>query len=188
MNSTLTSTETALLAECEAMIERGMNTFVEVGTALLTISDQRLYRATHSTFNEYISDKWKMTARRAYQLSEAAEVVSQIKASNVNHGSQITNERQARALADIPAEKRSEVMEKASARGKVTARAIKQAALPGPQDADYRFEPELGLQYAKLAICQLEKIHPKDKQRAAAFERVAEWLEKAGYDRNARQP
>ena len=104
-----------------------MATFVEVGNALLEISDKRLYRATHSTFREYVEDKWKMSARRAYQLCEAAEVVKSL-TENVNHGSQI-NERQARELAKVPADERVDVMQEAKKRGKVTAESIRRIHL-----------------------------------------------------------
>lgn len=40
------------LEENEAIIERGLATFVEVGTALAEIRDNRLYRESHGTFEE----------------------------------------------------------------------------------------------------------------------------------------
>lgn len=107
-----------------------MKTFVEVGSAVLTISDRRLYRATHSTFEDYIQDKWDMTARRAYQLCEAAEVV--MKLENVKHASQIENARQAEALAKAPEEKRDEVLEKAiqtAPEGKLTSKHISETII-----------------------------------------------------------
>ncbi len=35
-----------------------VQTFYEVGNALLQIRDERLYRQTHSTFEEYCREKW----------------------------------------------------------------------------------------------------------------------------------
>ena len=101
---------------------------MEVGTALLEISDRRLYRETHSTFEEYCRDKWKVTARRAYQLCEAAEVVKALP-ENVNNCSHslIQNEGQARELARVPVENRVAVLEAAGDNGKVTAATIRQA-------------------------------------------------------------
>ena len=46
----LSTTESRELERCEATIEAGLQTFVEVGTALLKIREGRLYRATHRTF------------------------------------------------------------------------------------------------------------------------------------------
>jgi hypothetical protein len=72
LTKTLSPAESARLAELEPIIERGMAGFVEVGNALLEISDRRLYRGTHSTFKEYVEDKWKLSVSRAYQLCDAA--------------------------------------------------------------------------------------------------------------------
>ena len=55
MNAALSKSENTALAECEAVIERGLATFVEVGRALLHIRDERLYRAAHRTF-EFADD------------------------------------------------------------------------------------------------------------------------------------
>jgi hypothetical protein len=126
----LDATEQADLARLETIVDRGLTGFVEVGNALLEISDRRLYRATHSTFQEYVQEKWNMTARRAYQLCEAAEVVKALpeNVNNCSH-SRITNEGQARELAKVKPEKRAKVLETAATKGKVTAKSIQEAAV-----------------------------------------------------------
>ena len=128
LSSTLDASERSRLAELEPIIQRGLTSFVEVGTALLEISDKRLYRQTHSSFEDYCQDRWSMTARRAYQLCEAAELVKTLpgNANNCSHPV-ITNEGQARALAAVPPEDRAEVLEAASRTGKLTARGIRAA-------------------------------------------------------------
>jgi hypothetical protein len=113
LKSVLTPIEHDDLARLEVVIERGMQSFVEVGNALLEVNDRRLYREQFSTFQEYCQSKWNMTARRAYQLCEAAEVVKQLP-ENVNHGSQI-NERQVRELAKVEPDKRVTVIQAAKA-------------------------------------------------------------------------
>jgi hypothetical protein len=45
-----------------------------VGQALAEIRDRRLYRATNSTFEEYVHDKWVLTRTRAYRFIDAAKV------------------------------------------------------------------------------------------------------------------
>jgi hypothetical protein len=65
------------LAECEAIIERGLRTFIEVGEALREIRDAKLYAATHATFEDYCKERWGregISRARAYQLIAAAEV------------------------------------------------------------------------------------------------------------------
>ena len=49
----LTLTEQERLQCLERIIERGLQTFYEVGTALLEIRDASLYRQTHPTFEAY---------------------------------------------------------------------------------------------------------------------------------------
>lgn len=74
--SVLNSIESATLAEQEAVIERGLQTFYEVGTALLAIRDQRLYRESHGTFEDYCGERWGLKRQRAYELMQTATVVA----------------------------------------------------------------------------------------------------------------
>lgn len=64
------------LAECEAVIERGLGTFVEVGEALLRIRDERLYRASHGTFEDYCRERWGFSRQTGYDLMQTAQVAS----------------------------------------------------------------------------------------------------------------
>lgn len=119
----LTPEEAARLARCESVVRKGIQTFKETGEALLEIKEGKLYRETHPTFKDYVEQTWRITARRAYQLCEAAEVVKALP-DNVNRGSQI-NERQARELAKADPEDRAAVLDEVAAEGPVTAKAIK---------------------------------------------------------------
>lgn len=65
--------DTNRLAACERVIERGLNTFVEVGNALLEIRDARLYRNDYATFEDYCRERWGFSRSRAHRLIEAAE-------------------------------------------------------------------------------------------------------------------
>lgn len=80
------------LADCEAVIKRGLATFVEVGAALLEIRDGRLYRETHTTFEAYCAGRWGFTDRRARQLMDAAEIGTIVP---------VLNEGQARELSPL---------------------------------------------------------------------------------------
>lgn len=68
--------EASRLADLEGVIERGLSTFVEVGEALLSIRDERLYRLTHGTFEAYCEDRWQMGRRHANRLIEASAVAA----------------------------------------------------------------------------------------------------------------
>jgi hypothetical protein len=68
------------LAELEAVIERGRQTFVEVGLALLEIRARRLFRELgFTTFTDYCRQRWDFTPQRAVQLIQAAEVVETVR-------------------------------------------------------------------------------------------------------------
>lgn len=136
---TLNTAEAASLAHYEATIERGRETFVEVGIALLSIRDARLYRATHSTFEAYCRDRWGWSGRRAQQMMAASEAVKQLRAENANNCSHCepVNEGQGRELSRVPAGKKAEVMAAAEKVAQaesrpVTAADIKRAAAPPP--------------------------------------------------------
>lgn len=123
----LTTNEQARLAECEAVIEKGLDTFVEVGIALDIIRGAKLYRFRYKTFEEYCNERWGFKKRRAYALIEASKVVKGLEGEykNVHNCAQITNAGQAAALAKIPPDKRMEALKNVAALGgPVTAKAI----------------------------------------------------------------
>ena len=66
------------LSRCEKIIRKGLDTFFEVGNALLIIRDQQLFSATHKSFEEYCRDKWQITSRQANRLIGAGGVVENL--------------------------------------------------------------------------------------------------------------
>jgi hypothetical protein len=131
MDNELASTETRALTEHEAVIERGLHTFTEVGNALLAIREQRLYRGEYDTFEQYAERRWGLARNRAYQLIEAATVVSKI--LDTGQPAPVV-ESHARELARVPEEERGEVWQQALKRtdGRPTAAAIRQTYMPAP--------------------------------------------------------
>jgi len=100
----LTTSESKKLSEHEETIKRGLSTFIEVGAALLAIRDARLYRRDYSTFEDYCRQRWGMSKPQAIRLIQAAEVTENL----VPMGTIFpTNERQARPLAQLPAEEQA---------------------------------------------------------------------------------
>jgi phage N-6-adenine-methyltransferase len=120
----LSVTEAADLAECEAVIERGLHTFMDVGRALLAIRDARLYRAQYGTFEDYCRERWAMQRAHAYRLMDAATV-----ASNLSPIGDIpATESQARPLTQLPPEVQPIVWQQAvetAPNGKITAEHVK---------------------------------------------------------------
>jgi hypothetical protein len=123
----LTAAETDVLADCEETISHGLQTFVEVGTALSLIRDNRLYRASHQTFEAYCQERWQLSRPRAYELMTAAVAVSGMPDTD-----RPANARQAVELARVPEPQRAEVWQAANdaTDGKPTAAAIRAAATP----------------------------------------------------------
>jgi len=115
------------LIALEKVIERGLETFVQVGEALAEIRDRKLFSTEHPTFAEYCKAKWKMSDRRARQLMDASEVVTAISKS----GTIVPKtESQTRPLTTLPPAQRVEVWQKAvaaSPNGEPTAAEVKAA-------------------------------------------------------------
>ena len=102
LSTPLTDCDRDELRALESVIEGGIKSFVQVGQALLTVRDKRLYREISGTFEGYCQTRWQLTRRHADRLIEAAEVVGQVQSET--HGSHFPlpqNERQARALASL---------------------------------------------------------------------------------------
>ena len=131
-DTALTESETLQLTDLEGIIERGMKTFVEVGAAIRLIRDKRLYRTTHSTFEDYCQDRWDWSRQRASQLIVAADVVAEL---STIVDTPPANEGQARAIAKVPEERRVKVWETVvenapvvQGKPKITARQVEEAA------------------------------------------------------------
>ena len=186
MTSEITITESRRLVELERKIKSGLNTFVEVGEALLEIRDSRLYRIEHGTFEQYCREKWQMTDRHARNLIAAASVTASISKS----GTIVPKtETQARPLTKLPAEKQPEAWEKAveAAGGKqptakqveaaveVIAPAKKPKAEPEPQPAKPRGFPAMVI--ANNAINHLGTMLRDDPDRVAALQMVGKFVD-----------
>ena len=118
--------------ELEAIVAKGIKSFVVVGNALKEIRDSKLYREHYKTFEKYVSERWKINRQRAYQLIEAAEAKSNLsKILDKNKTADAINtESQLRELKDVPSESMEAVVSKAAAlagEDKITASDLKQA-------------------------------------------------------------
>lgn len=77
--STVTVKERNVLHRHEAVIAKGLGTFMAVGQALMAIMDDLLFRDEYPTFREYVEERWEMSDRRARQLIGAAQVTNKLK-------------------------------------------------------------------------------------------------------------
>lgn len=102
--TSLTPSEAQSLSQCEQIIRKGLETFIEVGNALVKIRDQHLYHSSHNTFEDYCRDKWKFTSRQANRLMLASGVVENLKSDQLVSSTPAAipdNEAQARPLAPL---------------------------------------------------------------------------------------
>ena len=117
----LRTSERERLQTCEDTIGRGLQTFVDVGGALLEIRENRLYRGTHRTFEDYCRERWGMSKPYATQVIGAAQVVGNLVAIATTVPA---NEAQARPLTALPPDQQREAWTLAvetAPNGKVTA-------------------------------------------------------------------
>lgn len=121
-------TEQESLDRCEAVIARGVQTFIDVGEALAEIRDGKLYRQHYDTWEEYCQDRWGIGGSRARQLIGASSVAREIETvTNVT----LSNEGQARAAAKAAPADRPAVLNRAveiAGDQPLTAKHITQAA------------------------------------------------------------
>lgn len=126
----LNSRESSRLTELETKISKGEKVFVEVGSALSEIRDQRLYRTTHPTFEDYCRAKWNFTRQHGNQIIDAAVTVKSLPEGLETI---VSNFSQARALAKVPAEERVTVLKAAQKQAtgrRLTAKDIQHAHAP----------------------------------------------------------
>src|SRR6516165_4067809 len=89
------------LAELEAVIANGLQTFIEVGRALLEVRDRDLYKDQgFHTFPDYCRERWKMSQPHAQHMIDASKVAENLITTVIN----LPTERQARELAGLAPE------------------------------------------------------------------------------------
>ena len=130
---------TSKLAELEDIIQRGKQTFFEVGNALAQIMEEQLYKEKgFGSFAEYCEQVWGFKKTYAYQLVKSAELVKELPAP-VSAVAEKLNPRQVRELIKVPKEQREAVIKTAVAKSKIagcklTAKDIKTAATSEPAE------------------------------------------------------
>lgn len=111
---------------CEKKIEAGIKAIYELGEALLTIRDAKLYRQTHETFRDYCREKWNYGKSHAYRLIDFSQTYAILKDAAVVP----LTERQIRPLQKLPLDKQRlawDVAVTLSQDGRVTTRQLKAA-------------------------------------------------------------
>ena len=128
LEGNLTASEQRSLQECEAVVSKGWQTFVEVGKALAIIRNDCLYRHDYRTFEDYCRKKWQYHRSYAYRLIAAAELVTHLSPKGDKSPKQET---QVRPLLGLPLDQASAAWNRAvvaAEGGEVTANLVKKAA------------------------------------------------------------
>lgn len=158
----LTTPEQEQLTRLEETVAQGLNTFVDVGTALMVIRDSKLYRQSHDTFEDYCRDRWHMGKSRVYQMIDAATVVDNLQKSKILDFP--PNESQARALSTLPAEVQREVYDKAvetAPNGKVTAAHVQRVVDEYDEQAEELSEDEAAYDWSEEDPPTIRPIAPR---------------------------
>ena len=146
----LTSSESAQLARCEAVVESGLRTFVDVGEALMEIRDRRLWRDGFDSFEDYCRERWGFSRKYAHLIVAEAEV-NQL----VDHPIRQSTARELVPLKNEPEKLREawvEANDRAEQNGrKVTAEIVREVVTD--------FKPSLKNEAKKLGMGRKPNLH-----------------------------
>jgi phage N-6-adenine-methyltransferase len=122
------------LEQQEAVIERGLQGFTDIGPALAKIRDGRLYRQHFATFEDYCDKRWGLTHRSVNRIIASGTLVKAMEVVALEPGPMgpvplPSSERQARELVGLTPEDAIAVMRNAheATNGNPTAEAIRNA-------------------------------------------------------------
>ena len=176
----ITLPESARLIELEKVVVAGLQSWIEVGEALIEIRDSRLYRIEAGTFEEYCQSRFKMGKAHAHRLMTAAPIAKDLSPIGDIKESVI------REIAKVAPERRAEVFAAAteSAAGHVpTAREIKQvvemdnATIPDPPKRSDVIKLDEALRIWLVAKSHLDKINKEDESRREVLRQVIAYAE-----------
>jgi len=190
VENNLTTNEKAELDTLEGIIEREMKSFMDVGNALLTIRDRKLYREQFKNFKAYCMESWGMGRSHANRLMSGAQVAANLSPIGDKFNTlvkiQPTSEYQVRPLTALEPAQQCEVWEEAvrSADGKVVTykqvkalvdKLIGPAAPPPPKKKDPHPESDAHA-FVSMAIITLERIRDDDPRREEALNKLLNWI------------
>lgn len=98
VDAPLTAHQKMAYESCCKIVSEGLKTFIQVGEALMTLREGKLYRAEYPgcTWDQFLEIKWGFTRQRANQLISASSLAQQLGTSVT-----VPNERIARVLGKL---------------------------------------------------------------------------------------
>jgi hypothetical protein len=140
----------------------------------------------YKDWTECVENEFKQGRSYIFYQFKAAQIERNISESTMVDLGKIP-ERQLRPLARLEPEQQKEAWQKAvetAPNGKVTAdhvykivKGMQETEAPKGMEVN-RSEPSDAMQFATIAISQLERIHPKDPEKERALCHVEEWIQK----------
>lgn len=134
MATELTRAEQRTLEACEHDIERGLQNAVDgmhvAAIGFAKVRDEKLYRASHKTFEKYCPDKWKLTHRQVNHLIAHHNSMVRLLEHDPDLGTTVPKitEFASREIRDLPVETQAEIVEAATDDGKSpTAKQLREA-------------------------------------------------------------
>ena len=129
----MTDSELELRSKLEAVADRGLRAITAVrdcGAALEELKAKDLWRDTHNSWQDYVLDRFKISASRAHQLIEFATITNALTKKVSTAVVNSLTERQIRPLTSIPAAEIQGVLDSvvlAADGGKITPKIISSA-------------------------------------------------------------
>lgn len=175
------------LERLEGVIQQNLQSFFEVGRALMEIRDRELYKikngGDYATFEAYCRGEWDFSRRHAYRFIDSAKVIE-----NVTDRSQTKPENleQTRPLARLEPEKQKVAWQKAvetAPEGKVTAAHVQKVVREMVEPASKPKQQEIKVQFtnamkiASFVVSHLERLMDHDPEISKALDRVQRWID-----------
>lgn len=183
MRAALTTSEQSRLDELCGVVRKGMETFVDVAAALMSIRDEGLYRARCSTFEAFVQIEFGMSRSFAYRQIAAAETVKLLSGTpdtaemspigDTAGGANAPlpeSESVARPLTTLPADQQREAwaeaneLAKAEGKPKATAQHTRIAAEARKAPRPAREKPE---DAAAAIVASTKKTEPEERSALA---------------------
>ncbi len=160
----VTNSDTAELTHLEEVIQRGLDSFLEVGNALALIRDKKLYKANYPTWGDYLRNRWGLnSAQRAQQLIDASTVADSL---GDGHG---LNESQLRLLKGVDDTARNLVIQVAVDASKQASTPLTGATIKRTIEALQEFQATGALRIGDEQVTALELLtgHVSDEIKEA---------------------
>ena len=117
LSNQLNSQERSRLRLLKACVDKAIESHNAGGEALLEISETRLYRETHKTFEAFVFENWGLSRSRAYQIIDASKSAARLSTivDKTPSAAGIKTESQHRELRDVSDRNLPKVIESAAA-------------------------------------------------------------------------